>query len=100
MAGQSPHLIDPLVVMNTPLFTEKLPHWVMGLLAQTPLKIIQTINFLRLAYVFAPILREVMAIERRRVLFDPSILSEEDVYWITYPFIEIPGTLVKVAEEL
>jgi pimeloyl-ACP methyl ester carboxylesterase len=100
LAGQSPHLIDRLVVMNAPIFTDKLPHWLMALLAQTPLKIIQTIDFLPLADVFAPILREVMAIERRRVLFEPSILSEEDVYWKHYPFIEIPGTLLKVAEEL
>ncbi|MBK1988727.1 alpha/beta hydrolase [Sphaerospermopsis aphanizomenoides BCCUSP55] len=100
LAEKSPQLIGCLVVMNAPIFPEKLPHWAMGLLAQTPLEIIHTIDFLRLAYLFAPIVREVMAIERRRVLFDPSILTEEDVYWIAYPFIEIPGTIVKVAEEL
>jgi pimeloyl-ACP methyl ester carboxylesterase len=100
LAEKQPQLIGRLVVINAPIFTEKLPHWAMGLLAQTPLEVIHTIDFLRLAYWFAPIVREVMAIERRKVLFDPSILTEEDVYWITYPFIEIPGTLVKVAEEL
>lgn len=100
LATKKTDLIGRLVVMNAPIFTEKLPHWGMELLSQTPIEIIQTIDFLRLAYVFAPIVREVLAIERRKVLFDPSILTQEDIYWITYPFIEIPGTLVKVTEEL
>jgi pimeloyl-ACP methyl ester carboxylesterase len=72
----------------------------MGLLAQTPIEIIHAIDDLRLAYWFAPLVREVMGAERRKVLYNPSLLTEEDIYWITYPFIEIPGTLVKVAEEL
>jgi pimeloyl-ACP methyl ester carboxylesterase len=100
LAGKNPGLIGRLVVINAPIFAEKLPHWAMGLLAQTPLEIIQTIDYLRLANLFAPLVREIMAIERRKVLFDPATLTPEDVYWITYPFIEIPGTLVKVAEEL
>ncbi|MBE9051970.1 alpha/beta hydrolase [Nostocales cyanobacterium LEGE 11386] len=100
LAQKNPQLIARLVVVNTPIFTERLPHWAMLLLAQIPLEIIQTIDTLRLAYLLAPLVREVMAIERRGVLFDPSILTQEDVYWLTYPFIELPGTLVKVAEEL
>ncbi|MCC5627230.1 alpha/beta hydrolase [Nostoc sphaeroides CHAB 2801] len=100
LAQENPQLVGRLVVVNVPIFAERLPHWAMWLLAQTPLEIIQTIDSLRLAYLFAPLLREIMAIERRRVLFDPSILTQEDVYWITYPFIELPGTVAKVAEEL
>ncbi|AFY31978.1 alpha/beta fold hydrolase [Calothrix sp. PCC 7507] len=99
-AQEYPELIARLVVVNVPIFAERLPHWAMWLLAQTPLEILQTVDSLRLAYLFAPLFREVMAIERREVLFDPSILTQEDVYWITYPFIELPGTIVKVAEEL
>ena len=100
LAEQNPQLIARLIVINVPVFTESLPHWAMWILAKTPLEIIQTIDSWRLAYLFAPLVREIMAIERRRVLFDPSLLKSEDVYWITYPFIEIPGTIVKVAEEL
>ncbi|MDZ8056087.1 MAG: alpha/beta fold hydrolase [Aulosira sp. ZfuVER01] len=100
LAQEYPELIGRLVVVNVPIFAEKLPHWAMWLLAQTPLEIIETIDSLRLAYWFAPLFREVMAIERRQVLFDPSLLTQEDIYWITYPFTELPGTLVKVAEEL
>ena len=100
LAGKNPDLIGRLVVINAPIFTESLPHWSMGLLAKTPIEIIHAIDDLRLAYWFAPLVREVMGAERRKVLYNPSLLTEEDIYWITYPFIEIPGTLVKVAEEL
>ncbi len=100
LAQENPQLIGRLVVVNAPIFAERLPHWAMWFLAQAPIEIVQTIDYLRLAYLLAPLVREIMAIERRGVLFDPSILTQEDVYWITYPFIELPGTLVKVAEEL
>ncbi|MCM0593441.1 MAG: alpha/beta hydrolase [Gloeotrichia echinulata IR180] len=100
LAQEYPELIARLVVINVPIFAETLPHWGMWLLAKTPLEILQTIDSLRLAYLFAPLFREFMAIQRRGVLFDPSILNEEDIYWICYPFIEFPGTIVKIAEEL
>ncbi|MEA5620068.1 alpha/beta hydrolase [Cronbergia sp. UHCC 0137] len=100
LAGQNPDTIGHLVVINAPIFTDKLPHWAMGLLAKMPLEIVEIIDKLRLPYLFAPLVKEVMAIERRKVLFDPSILTEEDIYWITYPYIELQGTLIKVAEEL
>ena len=100
LAGKSPDLIGHLVVINVPIFAETLPHWSMNLLSKTPIEIIHLIDNLRLTYWFAPLVREVMGTERRKVLYNPSLLTEEDIYWITYPFIEIPGTLVKVAEEL
>jgi pimeloyl-ACP methyl ester carboxylesterase len=100
LAQEYPDLIGRLVVVNVPIFAEKLPHWAMWILAQTPLEVIETIDSLRLAYLFAPLFKEIMAMERRQVLFDPSMLTQEDIYWITYPFIEFPGTIVKVAEEL
>lgn len=100
LAQRNPQLVGRLVVINAPIFADKLPHWAMSILSQIPIELLQTIDSLRLAYLFAPLVREIMAIERRKVLFDPSILTQEDVYWITYPFVEIPGTLVKVAEDL
>jgi pimeloyl-ACP methyl ester carboxylesterase len=100
LAQEYPELVARLVVLNVPIFPRHLPHWGMWLLSQTPLEILQMVDSMRLAHLFAPLVREVMAIERRSVLFDPSILTPEDVFWITYPFIECPGTLTKVAEEL
>jgi pimeloyl-ACP methyl ester carboxylesterase len=95
-----PKLLARLVVVNVPIFPERLPHWGMLLLSQIPLELIQAIDHARLTYFLAPQVREMMRTERRTVLFDPSILTEEDVYWISYPFIEFPGTVAKVAEDL
>ncbi|AFY56516.1 putative hydrolase or acyltransferase of alpha/beta superfamily [Rivularia sp. PCC 7116] len=99
-AQEYSELVSHLAVVNVPIFTKKLPHWGMSLLAKTPLEIIEVIDKLRLSYLFAPLIREIMAIERRSVLFDPSILTQENVFWITYPYIEFPGTFLKVAQEL
>lgn len=100
LAQEYPELIARLVVVNVPIFAQRLPHWAMWLLSQIPLEIVQTIDTLRVTQMFAPVVREVMAIERRGVLFDPSMLTQEDVYWMTYPLIEFPGTLAKISEEL
>ncbi|MGD1912516.1 MAG: alpha/beta fold hydrolase [Rivularia sp. (in: cyanobacteria)] len=99
-AEEYPQLVSRLAIINVPVFTKRLPHWGMSVLAQTPLEFIEVIDKLRLSYLFAPLIREIMAIERRSVLFDPSILTKEDVFWITYPYIEFPGTFLKVAQEL
>ncbi|MEM6398853.1 MAG: alpha/beta hydrolase [Cyanobacteria bacterium P01_D01_bin.116] len=99
-AEEYPELAAGLAVINVPIFAKKLPHWGMNLLSQTPLELIEVIDRLRLSYLFAPLIREIMAIERRSVLFDPSILTQEDIFWITYPYIEFPGTFLKVTQEL
>jgi haloalkane dehalogenase len=99
-AEEYPELVSRLVVVNVPIFAKKLPHWGMSVLAKTPLELIEVIDKLRLSYLFAPLIREIMAIERRSVLFDPSVLTKEDVFWITYPYIEFPGTFLKIAQEL
>ena len=95
-----PKLISRLVVVNVPIFPERLPHWGMMLLSQLPIDLVQAIDNVRLTYWFAPLIREIMRAERRTVLYDPSILTDENVYWISYPFIEFPGTIAKVAEDL
>lgn len=95
-----PKLLARLVVVNVPIFPERLPHWGMLLLSQIPLELIQTIDYARLTYLLAPLVREIMAIERRGVMFDASILTQENVYWMSYPFIEFPGTVAKVTEDL
>ncbi|BAZ53844.1 alpha/beta hydrolase fold protein [Nostoc sp. NIES-4103] len=100
LAQNNPNLVKELIVINVPIFSERLPHWSMSLFAQIPLHIMQTIDSWRLAYLFAPLIRAITTLEWRTLLFDPSILTEEDIYWITYPLIEIPGTLAKSAEEL
>ena len=100
VAQAHPQLLSRLVVVNVPIFPERLPHWGMFLVSQMPLELVQIIDHARLTYLLAPLVREIMAVERRKVLFDESKMTQEDVYWITYPFIEFPGTVAKVAEEL
>jgi pimeloyl-ACP methyl ester carboxylesterase len=100
LAEENPQLIERLIVVNVPIFAQHLPHWGMSLISKIPIEVIQTIDLSRLPYLIAPLVREIMAIERRRVLYDPSILTSEDIYWMTYPYIEFPGTLTKIAEEL
>lgn len=95
-----PALVRRLVVVNVPIFLERLPHWGMWMLSQIPLEVARKIDDLRLTYLFAPLFEEVMAVERRSVLYDPSILTQEDLYWISYPFTQLPGTIAKVAEEV
>lgn len=95
-----PKLFARLVVVNVPIFPNNLPHWGMLLLSQMPLEWLQIIDYGRLSYWLAPLVREVTAIERRSVLFNPAKLTPEDAYWISYPYIEIPGTITKVAEDL
>ena len=100
LAVKKPQLISRLVVMNAPVFAEQLPHWGMSLLAQTPMELINIIDSQRLTYWFSHLVKELMAGERRKVLYNPATLTKEDIYWITYPYIELPGTVVKIAEEL
>lgn len=100
VAQAYPELIGHLVAINVPIYPQRLPHWGMSMLSQIPLELVQTIDNLRLSYWFAPLFTEVMAIERRSVLYDPSILTAEDLHWICYPFIELPGTVAKVAQEV
>jgi pimeloyl-ACP methyl ester carboxylesterase len=95
-----PKLLSRLVVVNVPIFLERLPHWGMLLLSQLPLELVQKIDSARVTYFLAPLVREIMTVERRAVLFDASILTESDIYWISYPFVEFPGTILKVAEDL
>ncbi|MEM7553451.1 MAG: alpha/beta hydrolase [Cyanobacteria bacterium P01_A01_bin.84] len=100
IAQNNPQLIASLIAINVPIFADGLPHWGMQVLSGTPLELVKVIDYLRLTYWFAPLVKKLIERERREVLFDPSILTKTDIHWITYPFIEIPGTLSKAAEEL
>ncbi|MFB2935832.1 alpha/beta fold hydrolase [Aerosakkonemataceae cyanobacterium BLCC-F154] len=100
VAQDYPELISDLIVINVPIFPEGLPHWGMSLLSQIPLDLLQVVDLGRITTLFAPLVKEVLAIERRSVLFDPTNFTEEDAYWMSYPYIEFPGTLTKAAEDI
>lgn len=94
-----PGLCDRLVLLNVPIFPKALPNWGMRLLAELPLGLVESVDQLRLAKILDPIIRQVAYALRAEVIFDPAHATIDDVYWSTYPQIEFPGTLTKLAEE-
>lgn len=97
---EHPELIASLVAINVPIFPEQLPNRGMRLLSYLPLELVQIVDFLRLPYLFAPLVRASVRIERREVLVDWTAITPEEVYWITYPYIYFPGAVVKITQGL
>ncbi len=95
-----PELFARLVLINVPIFPERLPNRGMRSLSYLPLELIQLVDHLRLPYLFAPLVRAIVRVERREVLVDWSGVTAEEVYWITYPYVELPGAVAKLTEEL
>lgn len=95
-----PELFAGLVVINVPIFPERLPNRWMRSLSDLPIELLKIVDWLRLTFFFSTLVRAVVRVERREVLVDWSVVTPEEVYWITYPYIYIPGTLAKVTEEL
>lgn len=94
-----PELCDRLVLLNVPIFPKQLPNWGMRLLADMPLGLVEIADQLRLAKLLDPVIRHLVYTLREEVIADPSHVTPDDVYWSTYPQIEFPGTLTKLAEE-
>lgn len=94
-----PALFDRLVLLNVPVFVKELPYWGMRLLAELPLPLVQTIDQWRLIPHFKDGIRKIVYELRAEVAADADHISPEYVYWITYPHIELPGTITKLVEE-
>jgi len=94
-----PDLCDRLVLLNVPIFPKQLPNWGMRLLADMPLGLVEMVDRLRLPKLLDPVIRHLVYTLREEVIADPSHVTPDDVYWSTYPQIEFPGTLTKLAEE-
>ncbi|MEL6322438.1 MAG: alpha/beta hydrolase [Cyanobacteria bacterium J06626_14] len=100
LASDHAHLVDRLVVLNVPIFPKELPSWGMKLLSNVPLSLVRTVDYLRIPKTFAPLTQRIAAIARREVVVDPSTITLDEVYWATYPYMEFPYTLTKLAEDL
>jgi len=94
-----PSLFDRLVLLNVPIFPKQLPNWGMRLLAEIPLDWVQTIDDWRLAQRLAPLIRPAIYALRGEVVTDATQITPEDSYWMTYPQLELPHTLTKLAAE-
>lgn len=94
-----PELCERLIVMNVPIFPTQLPSQGMRVLSLIPRELSQLVDFLRLAYLFAPLIKAIAEFERQDVLATTKSTPDE-IYWLTYPFIEFPGAIAKFVEEL
>lgn len=100
VAAEYPELFARLIVINVPIFPERLPNRVMRLLSNLPLDLVRIVDNWRLAKLFAPLVWTAVAIERREVLANPDEMTFEEVYWASYPYLEFPNGITKFAEEL
>lgn len=99
-ASSYPELFAGLVVINVPIFPERLPNRAMRLLSYLPMDLVQTVDNLRLTKIFAPMVRRIIEIERHEVVVNPESITSEDIYWISYPYINFTNAITKYAEEL
>ncbi|MGK7926442.1 MAG: alpha/beta fold hydrolase, partial [Spirulina sp.] len=100
LVQQKPELCDRLVLINMPIFIETLPTWWMHLLGNFPLDLVRFVDRSRLLKKAAPLARGLTGYFRREVVADPALINAEDVYWITYPYVEMEGAIASYAEDL
>ncbi|MEA5471806.1 alpha/beta hydrolase [Spirulina sp. 06S082] len=100
LVQQKPELCDRLVLINVPIFLNTLPTWWMQFLAYLPLELVQFVDRSRLLKKTAPLARGITGYFRREVVADPALINPTDVYWITYPYIEMEGAIAKYAEDI
>ncbi len=100
IAEKAPDLFARLVLINVPVFPKQLPSIWMRFLAGLPLELVRIVDSLRLSNLLAPILLQIVSLGRHEVVVDPAQITEEEVYWITYPYITFPNTITKTTEDL
>jgi len=100
VAQAHPELIDRLIVINVPIFPKKLPSEGMRAIANLPLPLVRWVDQSRLMRLFAPMVRYGVQRVRREVVADPAAITTEEIYWLTYPYLNLPGTLTQFATDL
>jgi pimeloyl-ACP methyl ester carboxylesterase len=100
VAEEYPELIEQLIVINVPIFPERLPSRGMRFLSALPIEMVRIFDRLRLALLFAPLLWQVIAIERREIVANPENITFEEIYWGSYPYLKFPNTITKYTEIL
>lgn len=100
VAAEYPDLIERLIVINVPIFPDRLPNRGMRFLSDLPLDLIRFVDNLQIAKWFTPLVWAAVAIERREIVANPDEISFDDVYWGTYPYLEFPNAFTKYVEEL
>lgn len=97
-------LVDRLVLINAPVFPKQLPSAGMRSLSTVPLPLIEWIDRNQMVRSFTPLVQplvqQLTRLIRQEVVFDPSQIADEEIYWLTYPYLHIPGTLTQFAADL
>lgn len=100
VAQAYPDWIDRLILINVPIFPQKLPSSGMRLVAAIPLPLIRWVDRQQMMRPFAPIVRWVTRQIRREVVLDPAAITDTEIYWLTYPYLNLAGTLTQFAADL
>lgn len=100
LAQSYPELVDRLVLINVPVFPRQLPSAGMRSLAAIPLPLVEWVDQNQLVRPFTPIVQYVTQLVRQEVVYDPSQIEEEEIFWLTYPYLYLPGTLTQFAVDL
>lgn len=100
VAQDYPHLVERLVLINVPVFPKQLPSVGMQLLSWLPLDLVQWVDQRQWVRLFSPLVQESTRWVRREVVIDPDLITDADIYWLTYPYLYIPGTLTQFAADL
>lgn len=100
-AAQShPDLIDRLVLINVPIFPHELPSWGMRALASLPPDLIQWIDQAQILRPFTPIVEYLTYLIRQEVVVDTASVTQEELYWLTYPYLYRRGVLTQFTVDL
>ena len=100
VAQSHPELIDRLIVINVPIFPKELPNWGMRALSQVPLPLLQWADDWRILQPFSPIVEHLTRLVRQEVVIDPASITDEEIYWLTYPYLHRRGVLTQFATDL
>jgi len=99
-AIDDPQYFSRLVLVNAAVFPEELPSVGMRFLAKVPMGVVREFDHSRLVKPLAPVVREMVRFARREVVTNPEMSRYEDVYALTYPFIENPGAIAHFTQTL
>ena len=100
LAQMHPEWVDRLVVINVPIFPQQLPSWGMRLVSYMPLELVKWVDQEQLIRLFTPLVQHITRWIRREVVIDPCSITDEEIYWLTYPYLNLPGTLTQYAVDL
>jgi pimeloyl-ACP methyl ester carboxylesterase len=100
MAQSQPDLLDRLVLINVPIFPKQLPSLGMRSIAYLPLDLVQWVDQLQLLRPFAPLVQEMTRWVRQEVVVDADSISDDELYWLTYPYLYRSGALTQFAADL